>query len=50
MRRERRVEYPLAESRLRFFGGTTNHWGGWCRPLLPIDFEGRDAWASRPGR
>jgi choline dehydrogenase-like flavoprotein len=36
------VEYPLAESRLRFFGGTTNHWGGWCRPLLPIDFEGRD--------
>jgi choline dehydrogenase-like flavoprotein len=37
------VEYPLAESRLRYFGGTTNHWGGWCRPLLPIDFEGRDA-------
>ena len=37
------VEYPLAESRLRFFGGTTNHWGGWCRPLLPIDFEGRAA-------
>ncbi|WP_395022548.1 GMC oxidoreductase [Dongia sp.] len=37
------VEYPLAESRLRFFGGTTNHWGGWCRPLLPLDFEGRDA-------
>ena len=35
------VEYPLAESRLRFFGGTTNHWGGWCRPLLPIDFAGR---------
>ncbi|HVT52713.1 MAG TPA: GMC family oxidoreductase, partial [Dongiaceae bacterium] len=22
------VEYPLAESRLRYFGGTTNHWGG----------------------
>jgi len=37
------VEYPLAESRLRFFGGTTNHWGGWCRPLMPIDFEGRGA-------
>lgn len=35
------VEYPLAESRLRYFGGTTNHWGGWCRPLLPIDFAGR---------
>jgi choline dehydrogenase-like flavoprotein len=39
------VEYPLAESRLRYFGGTTNHWGGWCRPLLPIDFEGRAALA-----
>jgi choline dehydrogenase-like flavoprotein len=37
------VEYPLAESRLRYFGGTTNHWGGWCRPLSPIDFEGRPA-------
>jgi choline dehydrogenase-like flavoprotein len=35
------VEYPLAESRLRYFGGTTNHWGGWCRPLTPIDFAGR---------
>ena len=37
------VDYPLAESRLRYFGGTTNHWGGWCRPLMPIDFEGRAA-------
>jgi choline dehydrogenase-like flavoprotein len=37
------VDYPLAESRLRYFGGTTNHWGGWCRPLMPIDFEGRPA-------
>ena len=37
------VEYPLAESRLRYFGGTTNHWGGWCRPLMPVDFEGRPA-------
>jgi choline dehydrogenase-like flavoprotein len=35
------VEYPLAESRLRYFGGTTNHWGGWCRPLMPVDFAGR---------
>lgn len=26
-------------SRLRFFGGTTNHWGGNCGPLDPIDFE-----------
>jgi choline dehydrogenase-like flavoprotein len=24
--------------RLRYLGGTTNHWAGWCRPLEPIDF------------
>lgn len=29
--------YPLDECRLRFFGGTTNHWGGWC--LTPRDEE-----------
>jgi choline dehydrogenase-like flavoprotein len=27
--------------RLRQFGGTTGHWGGWCRELDPIDFEPR---------
>src|SRR6266581_3315812 len=32
----------LTICRLRFFGGTTNHWGGWCLPLDEIDFEGRD--------
>jgi choline dehydrogenase-like flavoprotein len=32
----------LTSSRLRFFGGTTNHWGGWCLPLDAIDFERRD--------
>ena len=31
----------LDTARLRYFGGTTNHWGGHCRPLLPIDFEKR---------
>jgi choline dehydrogenase-like flavoprotein len=31
----------LMSSRLRFFGGTTNHWGGYTRPLEPIDFEKR---------
>jgi len=25
--------YALSASRRRFFGGTSNHWGGWCRPL-----------------
>src|SRR6266702_8167288 len=32
----------LTICRLRFFGGTTNHWGGWCLPLDEIDFEARD--------
>jgi choline dehydrogenase-like flavoprotein len=33
--------FDLRLVRLRYFGGTTNHWGGWCRPLDPIDFEAR---------
>src|SRR5436305_12523776 len=37
----------LAASRLRFFGGTTNHWGGWCLPLVPIDFEVREGMLHR---
>lgn len=35
--------YPLDTSRLRFFGGTTNHWAGWCRPLDTVDFQARAA-------
>jgi choline dehydrogenase-like flavoprotein len=35
------IEYSLTENRLRYFGGTTNHWGGQCRPLDEIDFEAR---------
>jgi choline dehydrogenase-like flavoprotein len=35
---------PLDVSRLRFFGGSTNHWGGWCRPLEPTDFMPRADW------
>ena len=42
------VDYPLTSSRLRYFGGSTNHWGGWCRPLEPIDFEKRD-WVPYSG-
>ena len=30
---------PLEERRLRFLGGTTNHWGGWSYPLDSIDFN-----------
>lgn len=32
----------LTACRLRYFGGTTNHWGGYCLPLDSIDFEDRD--------
>ena len=33
--------YDLLATRLRYFGGSTNHWGGWCMPLDPIDFRVR---------
>lgn len=39
---------PLETTRLRYFGGTTNHWDGHCRPLDPIDFEKRD-WVPHSG-
>src|SRR5262245_4702904 len=35
-------------SRLRLFGGSTNHWGGHCVPLQPIDFEKLD-WINYSG-
>jgi len=35
------IPYPLAASRLRYFGGTSNHWGGWCKPLDAIDYTRR---------
>ena len=40
--------YDLDHSRLRFFGGTTNIWGGRNIPLDPIDFEKRD-WVPHSG-
>ena len=40
--------YDLDHSRLRFFGGTTNIWGGRSVPLDPIDFEKRD-WVPHSG-
>jgi choline dehydrogenase-like flavoprotein len=43
------VHYIALDSgRLRFLGGSTNHWGGWCRPLDAIDFEKRD-WIPHSG-
>jgi choline dehydrogenase-like flavoprotein len=38
----------LMGGRLRFFGGTTNHWGGRCTPLDEIDFRQRD-WIPHSG-
>ena len=31
--------YDLSTARLRMFGGTSNHWGGYCIPLDYHDFE-----------
>src|ERR1041385_6774336 len=31
----------LSGSRIRMYGGSTNLWGGYCRPLETIDFEAR---------
>lgn len=33
--------YWLDLLRLRFLGGTTNHWAGRCRPFIKFDFEER---------
>lgn len=33
--------FPLDHTRLRYFGGTTNHWAGQCAPLMKMDFEFR---------
>jgi choline dehydrogenase-like flavoprotein len=38
----------LEEARSRFFGGSSNCWGGWCRPLDELDFERRD-WVPNSG-
>lgn len=46
---EKGVPYiPLDSTRLRYLGGSSNHWGGWCRPLDPVDFESR-AWFAHSG-
>lgn len=40
--------FPLDGTRLRYFGGTTGHWSGWCSRLDPIDFEER-SWIPMSG-
>ena len=39
---------PLDVCQLRYLGGNTNAWGGWCRPLEAIDFETRP-WVEASG-
>ena len=38
----------LASCRLRYFGGTTNHWAGWCSPFDAMDFAVRP-WVPHSG-
>ena len=42
--------FPLDITRLRYFGGSSNHWGGWCRPLDAHDFAPRpqNPWSGWP--
>ena len=39
---------PLEAARIRYFGGTSNHWSGWCWPLDSLDFERRE-WIPHSG-
>jgi choline dehydrogenase-like flavoprotein len=43
-----RTYWRLDLPRVRYFGGSSNKWGGWCRPLDAIDFEQR-AWVNDSG-
>lgn len=46
---EKGFAYPALDAgRLRYLGGSSNHWGGYCRPLDAIDFEARD-WVPYSG-
>ena len=40
--------FPLHSTRLRYFGGSTNHWGGMGGPLTKIDFDTRE-WIPMSG-
>ena len=42
------LDYSTVATRQRYFGGSSNHWGGYCRPLDSIDFEQRD-WVPYSG-
>ncbi len=34
--------FDLEVTRLRYLGGSSNHWAGWCRVLDAVDFEAKD--------
>lgn len=40
--------YPLRSTRLHYFGGTSNHWAGYCSTFDKLDFEKRD-WVPHSG-
>jgi choline dehydrogenase-like flavoprotein len=40
--------YPLKSARLHYFGGTTNHWAGFCSTFDEIDFVKR-GWIPHSG-
>ncbi|MFL5594005.1 MAG: FAD-dependent oxidoreductase [Gemmatimonadaceae bacterium] len=40
--------FPLQAAALHYFGGSTNHWAGYCSLYEPIDFEKRD-WVPHSG-
>jgi choline dehydrogenase-like flavoprotein len=43
------VRYTALDAgRLRFLGGSSNHWGGYCRPLDEVDFAVRE-WVPHSG-
>ena len=39
--------FDIDVNRLRYFGGTTNHWAGHSHPLDPIDFEKKTVGAAQ---
>jgi choline dehydrogenase-like flavoprotein len=45
-----RPYFSLDSCRFRLFGGSSNRWGGWCRPLDPVDFQQREgsSWKGWP--
>ncbi|QQP93647.1 GMC family oxidoreductase (plasmid) [Skermanella sp. TT6] len=40
--------FALDQSRLRYFGGSSNHWDNWCGEFEPIDFRQR-SWVPDSG-